>query len=168
MLASFGLAQWLVVAVAVQRLLELLLARRNTARLIAAGGVESGAAHYPLIVAIHTMWLVAIFLAIPPETGASLPMLLIFLALQAGRVWVIASLGKYWTTRIISIPGEPLIKRGPYRLMRHPNYAIVAAEIACLPAAFGAWQIAIYFSIANCLVLAWRIRAENKVLASRR
>ena len=145
-----------------------MLARRNTARLLAAGGVEAGSAHYPVIVAVHALWIAAIFYSVPPDADVNWLLLLIFLLLQAGRVWVIASLGRYWTTRIITIPGQPLVKRGPYRLLRHPNYVIVTAEIACLPLAFGAWQIAVYFTVANCLILGWRIRTEDRVLASRR
>lgn len=164
---TLGLAQWLVLAVAVQRLLELLWARRNTARLLAAGGIETGAAHYPAIVAVHAAWLVANFIAIPPETEASIPLLATFALLQLGRIWVMASLGPYWTTRVISIPGHPLTRRGPYRFMRHPNYAIVAAEIACLPLIFDALAIAILFSALNAVVLVWRIRIENRALEPR-
>lgn len=166
--AVLGLAQWLILAVALQRLGELLLARRNTKNLLAAGGRESGAGHYTLIVALHGGWLVAVFVAIPPETAGNGWLIAAFLVLQAGRIWVIASLGRYWTTRIISVPGAPLIRRGPYRWMRHPNYLIVAGEIALLPLAFGAWEIALGFSLANAAVLAWRIRIENQALETRR
>jgi methyltransferase len=130
--------------------------------------VETGAAHYPAIVAVHASWLGANFLAIPPEAAMNLPLLMLFCALQAGRIWVIASLGPYWTTRIISVPGQPLVRHGPYRFMRHPNYAVVAAEIACLPLIFGAWMLAVVFSVANGAVLAWRIQAENRALLARR
>ena len=91
-----------------------------------------------------------------------------FLALQAARVWVLATLGRYWTTRIITLPDAPLVRRGPYRFVRHPNYLIVAAEIAVLPLVFGAWQIALVFSILNLLLLSHRIRRENAALAGRR
>ena len=91
-----------------------------------------------------------------------------FLALQAVRVWVIASIGRYWTTRIITLPDAPLVKRGPYRWFRHPNYLIVALEIAILPAAFGDWLLSIIFSIANTAVMCVRIPLENQGLAPRR
>ena len=94
--------------------------------------------------------------------------ILVFLALQALRVWVIASLGPYWTTRIISLPGVPLVKRGPYRYVRHPNYLVVAGEILALPMAFGEIWVAIGFSIVNAAVLYWRIREEETGLAPRR
>ncbi|MDA0662516.1 MAG: isoprenylcysteine carboxylmethyltransferase family protein [Proteobacteria bacterium] len=165
---ALGLAQWIVLAVAVQRALELVLARRNTARLLAAGGIETGAGHYPVIVLLHASWLAVNFLFLPPDAAANGPLLGIFCVFQAGRVWVIASLGAFWTTRIITMPGQPLTMRGPYRFMRHPNYAIVALEIACLPLIFGAWHIAIPFALANLAILAWRIRIEDNTLAPRR
>jgi len=165
---GLGLAQWLIIAVALQRLVELLLARRNTKNLLAAGGLEIGAGHYKLIVALHGGWLVTIFATVPPGAAVNWWLVGAFLVLQAGRIWVIASLGRYWTTRIITVPGAPLVRRGPYRWLRHPNYTIVAGEIALLPLAFGAWQIALGFSIANLAVIAWRIRVEDRALESRR
>jgi len=90
-----------------------------------------------------------------------------FVLLQLGSVWVIATLGRFWTTRIISIPGAPLIKKGPYRFFSHPNYIIVTFEIALLPLVFGNWQVAIIWSVLNAFLLAWRIRMENTALAGR-
>jgi methyltransferase len=153
--------------VAVERLIELWYARRNTQALLAAGGVEVGRGHYPLIVALHAAWLVAIFLAVPPEASISWPLIAVFVVLQGLRVWVLASLGRYWTTRIITVPGAPLVRRGPYRFVSHPNYIVVAAEIAVLPLAFGAWMIALVFSALNAGILAWRIGVESKALAAR-
>jgi methyltransferase len=163
-----GLAQWLIVAVAIQRLGELVLARRNTKNLLAAGGMESGADHYWLIVGLHSAWLAVIFVAISADAAVNWWLVSAFGVLQIGRIWVIASLGRFWTTRIITVPGAPLVRRGPYRWMRHPNYLIVAGEIAVLPLAFGAWRIALGFSLANMAVIAWRIRIENRALESRR
>ena len=163
-----GLAQWLVLAVALQRLGELALARRNSKNLLAAGGVESGAGHYWLIVGLHGGWLAAIFATIPPDAAVNWWLASTFALLQIGRIWVLASLGRYWTTRIITVPGAALVRRGPYRWIRHPNYVIVAGEIALLPLAFGAWRIALGFSIANMALIAWRIRIENRALDSRR
>jgi len=163
-----GLAQWLVLLVAAQRLGELALARRNTARLLARGGQEVDAGHYPLIVALHAGWLVAVFLAVPADTAPIWPWLVPFLLLQAGRVWVIASIGEYWTTRIVTVPDAPLVRRGPYRWLRHPNYLVVVGEIALLPMAFGAWAVAAVFSVANLALLTWRIRVEDQVLEPRR
>lgn len=161
-----GLAQWIVVAVALQRLVELGHARRNEGRLRAAGATESGAGHYPLIVLLHGAWLAAIFVAAPPGTPIVWPLLAVYALLQLGRIWVIATLGPYWTTRILTLPGSPEATGGPYRLCRHPNYLIVAAEIAVLPLAFGAWEVAAVFSLLNSGLLAWRIRVEERARAA--
>jgi len=150
--------------VTIERLCELLLARRNTKRLLAAGATEYGARHYPLIVALHAAWLAALWIAAPGRP-VSLAWLLVFAVLQVLRVWVLATLGPRWTTRIIVLPGAPLVARGPYRLMRHPNYAVVIGEIAALPLAFGLPLQAIAFSVLNAAVLFVRIRAENAALA---
>lgn len=163
-----GFAQWLVLAVALQRVGELALARRNTARLLARGGYEVGAGHYPLIVVLHVAWLGAVFVAVPGNAMPNWSLLTAFLALQLARIWVIVSLGEYWTTRVIAVPSAPLVRRGLYRWFRHPNYLIVAAEIAVLPLAFGAWRTALAFSLLNAVLLAWRIRVEERALAPRR
>lgn len=156
---------WLVLLlVAVQRTVELLYARRNERRLLAIGGVEAGASHYPLVVLLHAAWLVAMAVSIPPQTPPNWWLIGIFALLQAARVWVIASLGPYWTTRVVTVPGTTLVRRGPYRFVRHPNYAIVAAEIAVLPLAFGAVAIAVAFTLLNAALLAWRIRVEDRAL----
>ena len=167
-MTAVGLPQWIVLAVAAQRVGELIYARRNTARLLARGGQELGSGHYPLLVALHAGWLLAVFVLTPPAAPPSWPLLGLFLALQVARLWVIAALGPYWTTRVITLPGAPLVRRGPYRWMRHPNYAIVAAEIAMLPLAFGQWQIAAVASVLNALVLGIRIRVEEAALEGRR
>lgn len=151
--------------VVAQRLGELAYARRNTVRLLARGGTETGAGHYPLFVLLHGSWLIALAALVPPWAGINLPLLLVFAALQVGRVWVLFSLGQHWTTRVITVPGAPLVRRGPYRFLRHPNYAIVAAEIAVLPLVFGAWEIALIYSLLNLALLRHRIRIENKALA---
>ena len=159
---------WIVALVAAARLAELVWARRNTRRLMAQGGIERGARHYPLIVALHAAWLAA--LVVFAEPGASLDwrFLGLFAVLQAARAWVLLSLGRFWTTRVITLPGTPLVRRGPYRLMRHPNYAVVAGEIAILPLVFGAWEIAVAFSVLNAATLWHRIGVENAALADRR
>jgi methyltransferase len=160
---------WIVIGlVAMQRLSELPLARRNTRALIARGAVEIGAGHYPLIVLLHGLWLAAILLLLPHPTPVHWPLLLLFILLQFLRAWVIVTLGIYWTTRIISLPGAPLVRRGPFRLLRHPNYLAVAGEIAVLPLVFGEVWVAIGFSAANAAVLVWRIHLEDIALAPRR
>ena len=157
------LAILVLAAVTLQRLGELMLARRNTRRLMAQGAYEVGAAHYPLIVALHAAWLAALWV-FGWDRMVSLPWLAVFVVLQLLRVWVIASLGGRWTTRIIILPGAPLVRRGPYRVLSHPNYAVVVGEIAVLPLAFGLPWLAILFSILNVLVLWVRIRAEAGAL----
>ena len=154
--------------VAAQRGAELLYARANTRRALASGGTEIAARQYPWIVAIHASWLAAMFLFIPRTVAPNLWLLGIYLLLQIARIWSIASLGPYWTTRIITFPERPLVVRGPYRYLRHPNYAIVACEIAIVPLVFGAWQIAILFTALDAIALIARIRAENPTLDARR
>lgn len=149
--------------VTLQRLGELLLARRNMKALLARGAYEVGAGHYPLIVAVHALWLAALWW-LAPGRAIAWPLIILFLLLQAGRFWVLATLGPRWTTRIIILPGAPLVTGGPFRLVRHPNYVVVAAEIAVLPLAFGLWQVALLFSLLNAAVLAVRIRAEEQAL----
>ena len=149
--------------VTLQRLAELPWARANTKRLLAAGGKEVAAGHYPLIVALHVAWLACLWL-FAPGRPVSLPLLALFGVIELGRLWVLATLGRRWTTRIIIVPGETLVRRGPYRLVDHPNYLIVAAEIAVLPLVFGLWQIALIFSLLNAAILWVRIRAENWAL----
>lgn len=163
----FGWPQAIVVLVALQRLAELVLAKRNTRKLLLAGAVERGAGHYLWMVVLHASWLAALFVLVSPTAPIGFWWLAAFLALQAGRVWVIAALGRFWTTRIITLPGAALVSHGPYRLCKHPNYAIVAAEIAVLPMVFGAWKIALLFTLLNAAILAWRIRIENAALAER-
>lgn len=162
---------WLHVVVglvAAQRLCELAWSRRNERRLRDAGAVEAGRGHYPLFILLHGGWLATILLAVPPETVPHSVLIGLFLALQGLRIWVVGSLGRFWTTRILTLPDVPLVRRGPYRWLRHPNYVVVAAEIAVLPLAFGAVGIALIFSAANLILLAVRIHAEEAALASRR
>lgn len=156
-----------VLLVALQRLAEMLYARANTRRLMSQGAIELGVGHYPLIVTLHSAWLAALLLLVPADTAPDWRLLGCYLALQPVRLWVLCSLGRYWTTRIITLPGAPLVKRGPYRLLRHPNYLVVVLEIALLPLAFGAWQIAAVFSLSNAALLFHRIRVENAGLFNR-
>lgn len=149
--------------VTLQRLSELVIARRNTARLMAAGAREYGASHYPVMVAMHTAWLIALWFSVGDRT-VSWPLLLIFAVLQGMRIWVLATLGPRWTTRIIVLPGASLVARGPFRFLRHPNYAVVTAEIAVLPLTFGLVGIAALFTVLNAAMLYVRIGAENRAL----
>lgn len=153
--------------VTVERLAELWLAHRNTAALLAKGGQEVAAAHYPVIVLLHALWLAGLW-AFASSQPVSLPWLGVFLVLQLLRGWVLLTLGDRWTTRIIVLPGAPLVASGPYRYVSHPNYLVVVAEIAVLPLCLGLPWFAALFSAANAAVLAIRIRAENTALAGAR
>jgi methyltransferase len=152
--------------VALERLAELVVAQRHTRALMAEGGYEIGRGHYPLIVALHAGWLIAVY-AMAPNGAPVWGLIAVFVLLQAARYWVIATLGRYWTTRIIAVPSAPLVTRGPYRFLRHPNYAVVIAEIAVLPLAFREIAVAAVFSVLNLALLWWRVRTETHSLNER-
>jgi methyltransferase len=149
--------------VTLQRLAELIIARRNTRSLLARGAHEVAPGHYPLIVAVHALWLASLWL-LAPGNPILWPLIALFLLLQMARLWVLVTLGDRWTTRIIVLPGAPLVASGPFRFVRHPNYLVVIAEIAVLPLAFGLWEVALIFSLLNAAVLGIRIKAEEKAL----
>ncbi len=151
--------------VVLQRAAELGFAAKNTSRLRAQGAVEVDVRGYPWFVLLHGAWLGSLFLLVPADAIPSWPPLAIFAVLQLGRLWVIATLGRRWTTRIMVLPGASLVEGGPYRYLRHPNYAIVAAEIAVLPLAFGAVAIALIFSAINLVLILRRIAIEDRALA---
>ena len=153
--------------VTLQRLVELPLARKNTAQLLAKGGYEVAPGHYPLIVTLHAAWLATLWW-LAPVRPVHLPFLALFVVLEVGRIWVLRTLGPRWTTRIIVVPGETLVARGPYRFLNHPNYLIVIGEIAVLPLVFGMVEVALLFTILNAILLTIRIRAEEKALESLR
>jgi methyltransferase len=155
--------------VALQRLLELRLSRRNERLLRARGAIERGRGHYPLIVALHALWLFSTLIE-GLLRGPGLPALwpipmALFLLVQPLRYWTIRSLGDYWNTRILVVPGAKLVAGGPYRYLRHPNYVVVAVEVATFPLIFGAWVTALVFSVLNAALLFVRIREENRALA---
>ena len=146
-----------------QRLAELAIARRNTARLMARGAMEHGAEHYPFMVAMHAAWIVCL-VVFGLGNPVSLPWLALFVLLQLGRVWVLATLGERWTTRIVVLD-EPLVAKGPFRLIPHPNYAVVVAEIVVAPMVLGLVWVAVLFTLLNAAMLWVRIRAEERALA---
>ncbi|HEX3367527.1 isoprenylcysteine carboxyl methyltransferase family protein [Phenylobacterium sp.] len=146
-----------------QRVGELILATRNTRRLLAQGGEEAGRKHYPYMVALHAAWLAGLWV-LARHRPIDPIWLTVFVFLQAARIWVVASLGDRWTTRVITLPGALLIHRGPYRFLSHPNYVVVAAEIAVLPLTFGLVGFALLFSALNAAMLRVRIGAEALAL----
>jgi methyltransferase len=153
--------------VTLQRLAELLIARRNTARLLSRGGIEVAPRHYPLLVGLHAVWLAGLwyFVVSRPLVSVDVFPIALFISLQGLRVWVLVTLGQRWTTRIIVMPGEQLVARGPYRYLSHPNYCIVVGEILVLPLAFGLVWYGLAFSLLNFILLWVRIGAENKALS---
>jgi methyltransferase len=156
-------AEIILALVTAQRGAELLLARHNTKALMARGAVEVAPGHYPFMVAIHAAWLMSLW-AFGHNQPVNVIALVVYLALQALRVWVMTTLGARWTTRIIVPPNAPLVATGPYRYLRHPNYAVVASEIAVLPLTFGLPWTAAIFTVLNASILFIRIRAENQAL----
>lgn len=158
---------WILALVVLQRLGELVVANRNTARLMARGAREVGAAHYPLFILLHASWLVAIALTTPLDRQPNWPLIGVFVLLQGLRIWVVTTLGPYWTTRVITLDDAPLVRKGPFRLVRHPNYWVVCGEIAVLPLAFGNWPVALVWTLLNAILLRHRIRVETEALGSR-
>ena len=158
-------AEIILALVTAQRGAELVLARRNTKALMAQGAAEIAATHYPLLVVLHASWLLALWI-FGHDQPINVVALIAYLVLQALRVWVMATLGPRWTTRIVVPPNAPLVTSGPYRFLRHPNYAVVAGEIAVVPLALGLPIYALVFTILNIALLAIRIPAENAALAA--
>ena len=161
----------LVVAVGVERLAELVVATRNARWAFAHGGVESGRGHYPVMAAMHTAFLVACIAEVAVADRPFLPwlgwpMLALVVASQALRWWCVATLGHQWNTRVIVVPGLPLVSAGPYRWLRHPNYVAVVIEVVALPLVHTAWVTALVFTLANAAVLAVRIPVEERALAT--
>jgi methyltransferase len=146
--------------VTLQRLSELIIARRNTAELLTKGGIEHGAGHYPVMVALHASWLAGLWY-FGWTAQIVWPLLAVYVLLQGFRIWILATLGRRWTTRIITVPGEQLVFRGPYRFVRHPNYVLVALEVPLLPLVFGLTWFALVFGLLNLAMLAWRISVEE-------
>ena len=159
-----SVAEILLALVTLQRGAELVIANHNTRKLLARGAVEVAPRHYPLIVAMHAAWLTALWV-FGRDQAMNIVILPFYIGLQGFRFWVMRTLGSRWTTRIIVLPRQPLVSAGPYRFLSHPNYAVVAAEIALLPLVLGLTWLAAIFTVLNAAVLAIRIRAENRALA---
>jgi methyltransferase len=162
---DFGWGAALLAYLTVQRVAELWWAKQNERRLLAAGAVQYGKAHLPLIVLLHAAWMLGMWI-LAYRHSVNLGYLALIVLLQVARFWVLVSLGRRWTIRIFVVPGERLVARGPYRFLRHPNYAIVCAEIAIVPLALGLPLYALIFSVLNALVLAIRVPAENAALTA--
>jgi methyltransferase len=150
----------LLVYVTLQRLVELSVAQRNTRKLLARGAYEAGAAHYPAMIALHATWLLTLWVFGWNRTLVP-AFVVFFVVLQAGRYWVLRTLGERWTTRIIMTPWAAPVTSGPFRFVRHPNYLIVAFELPCVSLALGLVWHAVVFGVLNLLMIAWRIRSED-------
>ncbi len=151
-----------------QRVVEIIIANRNAKWMINQGGYEVGREHYKYIVLLHTFFFLSLLLEVsvsrPSFTSWVIAPFVFFLLAQIGRVWALSSLGSFWNTRIMVLPGAKVIAKGPYRYMRHPNYVIVAMEILLLPLIFQAYWTAFIFSLLNALVLKVRIKVEEQAL----
>ena len=165
---AIGLPQAAAVLVLLQRGVEELYSARNTRALLARGAVEAGADYYPVVATTHLAWIASLFFLIPPAAAASIPLLAAYLILQVARYWIIGTLGPYWTHRIVTLEDAPIVRRGPYKLIRHPNYAVTIAETFLLPAVFGAWALAFIMTAVWSAVLAYKIRLEDEALSTRR
>jgi methyltransferase len=161
----------LVLAVGVERLAELTLSKRHAAWAFSRGGQEFGRGHFPAMVVLHSALLVGTVAEVWLLERPFLPILgwtalAIVIASQSLRWWCIASLGRQWNTRVIVVPGLPLVSRGPYRRLRHPNYVAVVLEGAALPLVHSAWATAAVFTLLNAALLARRIQVEERALAT--
>lgn len=161
-------SEWIIAVVAALRIAEATYANRNAAMLLCRGGIEYGRGHYPLFILLYAGWFAALWLLVPADAAIDRAWFTLFVLLQLGRYWVLLALGPRWTIRVVVMPDMPLVRRGPYRWMRHPNYAIVGAEIVILPLVFGAWEISLVFGALIIGLLTWRIRVEDRALQPQR
>ena len=166
--ALIGAPQIAALLVLGQRGLEELYSARNTRRLLAAGASEAGRTYYPVVAATHLAWIASLGFLIPPTAPVVWPLIAYYLSLQIVRYWVIASLGRFWTHRILTLPGAPVARSGPYRYLPHPNYALTIVETFVLPLAFGALALATIMTALWWVVLGVKIRLEDEALAPRR
>ena len=163
-----ALPQFAAVLVLCQRGLEELHSARNTRALLDQGGREEGRDYYPVVAVTHLAWLAAVFFLVSPAAHLSVPLALLYLALQVARYWIILTLGRFWTHRIITLDSAPIERSGPYRLVPHPNYAVTVAETFVLPAMFGAYALAIIFTALWSAVIYYKIVLEDAALAERK
>lgn len=165
---TIGWPQIVALLVLLQRGAEELYSARNTTRLVAAGAEEAGSSYYPVVATTHLAWIASLFFLIPADAPVSMFLAACYALLTAARYWVIGTLGRFWTHRIITLKDAPIVRRGPYALVRHPNYVVTIAETFLLPAVFGAWAIAFIMTAVWAAVLRYKIELEDAALASRR
>jgi len=167
-LGFIGAPQIAALLVLAQRGAEELYSARNTKALLAEGASEAGATFYPVVAATHLAWIASLFFLIPPDAPIIWPLIVYYLGLQIVRYWVIGSIGRYWTHRIITLPDAPIVTSGPYRYLSHPNYAVTIVETFVLPLAFGALALGAIMTALWWTVLSTKIRLEDEALQSRR
>jgi len=165
---SIGLPQIIALIILAQRGAEEVYSARNTRALIAEGATEAGRSYYPVVVTTHLAWIASLFFLIPASATASYFLAAAYIALQGVRYWVIATLGRFWTHRIFTLEDAPITRRGPYKYLRHPNYAVTIAETFLLPAVFGAVALGIIMGAIWTAVLAYKIKLEDEALSARR
>ena len=163
-----GPPQIAAIAVLLQRGAEEIHSARNTRRLIAAGGREEGADYYPVVALAHLGWIAGLFFLIPADAAIFWPLAGLFLLLQVARYWIIATLGRYWTHRIITLDDAPIVRAGPYRFLQHPNYAVTYVETFLLPLVFGGVALAIIMTAIWIAVIRYKIGLENRAIGQRR
>jgi len=164
----WGLPQYLAIAILVQRIVENFHGNYNIKRLLAQGGREVGRGFYRVVPWVHLSWVAALFLAIRPDAPVAWWLLGVYGVLQIARYTIIFTLGRYWTTRTITLDDAPVVRHGIYRYVRHPNYVVVVSEVIVMPLAFGAWLIALVWGVSHILMLGYRVWLEEKTLAPRR
>jgi methyltransferase len=165
---ALGLPQLAALLILIQRGLEELYSQHNTRRLLKEGAFEAGRDFYPVVAVTHLGWIAALATIVPPRAQVHAPPIAAFLVLQVARYWIVANLGRFWTHRILTLPGAPIVTTGPYRLLRHPNYAVTLAETLLLPLAFGEVALALIFTVLWGAVLHYKIGLEDRALAPRR
>jgi methyltransferase len=163
-----GAPQIAALLLLVQRGLEELYSARNTKALVDLGAREVGRAYYPVVAATHLAWIASLFFLIPADAPILWPLIVYYLAIQLVRYWVIFTLGRFWTHRIYTLPGAPVVARGPYRYLSHPNYAVTIVETFVLPLAFGALALAAIMTALWWTVLAYKMRMEDQEIDARR
>lgn len=164
----FGAPQIAAILLLAQRVLEEIYSASNTKRLLAEGAQEAGAEYYPVVATAHLGWIASLFLLVSPNATVYWPLLALYLLLQIARYWVIGTLGRYWTHRIITLETEPVVRRGPYKYIRHPNYVVTLIETMLLPLCFGAWGLALIMTAIWAAVIHYKILLEDAALAKRR
>jgi methyltransferase len=163
-----GPAQIAGIVLILQRIGEEIYSQINTRRLLARGARHENREFYPIVAAVHVTWLAGFFLLIPPTAQPIWPLLILYILIQPVRYWIIATLGPYWTHGTVALDGAPMVTSGPYQYVRHPNYIVTVIELFLLPAAFGAWAMAVMYLCLWVPIVRYKIVLEDRANAARR